>query len=92
MISNWTYFSDEKLQTDDFSKAHEDFWLKFGIMATIPIGLVSCACLLLVSYFERSGESGPFRTLINQLVSMSLDQMSILFLSGSVLDSLRGHS
>ena len=38
-------------------------------------GLIFCIGLLFVSWFERSGEAGPFRTLVNRLVSFMLDQV-----------------
>ena len=31
--------------------------------------------LLLITHFERSGNAGQFRTLVNQLVSFNLDQV-----------------
>ena len=40
-------------------------------------GFVGWFGIILVSYFEKSGLAGPFRTFANQLVSYNLDQVKI---------------
>ena len=72
-----------------FNKTHtfdEDFFPPFQelysnsmvnvLMITIYLlGIVSCIGLRLVSWFERSGQAGPYRTLVNRLMSITLDQV-----------------
>ena len=41
--------------------------------------MLSCFGLCLVAWFERSGQAGPYRTLINQLVSHKLEQSILLY-------------
>ena len=37
------------------------------------VGLTGCIGLGLVSWFEKSGQAGPYRTLLNQLTSFKLE-------------------
>ena len=44
------------------------------------LGLASCVFLRIVSWFEKTGQAGPFRTLVNRLFSCIIDQVSRLHL------------
>ena len=44
------------------------------------LGLVSCVFLRIVSWFEKTGQAGPFRTLVNRLFSCIIDQVGIPYL------------
>ena len=39
-------------------------------------GIIVASDQRLVSWFERSGQAGPHRTLVNRLMSCTLDQVS----------------
>lgn len=51
-------------------------WCMFGLYL---LGLVVCLHLALVSLFEKSGLAGPHRTILNQLVALLIDQVSLTF-------------
>ena len=74
---------------DDFKHVFESIWIKISVSIFTILGCLSCTGLGSISWFERSGEAGPFRTLINQLVTLALDQISVIFLSGAILEILR---
>ena len=44
------------------------------------LGLVSCVFLRIVSWFEKTGQAGPFRTLVNRLFSCIIDQVGSPYL------------
>lgn len=90
---NWTRFLKwnftQKIPPDDFAGVYEDFWVKVTVFVIYFLGLVSCALLTFVSWFEKSGRAGNFRTLVNQLTSLGHDQMCLMFFSAASLDILR---
>ena len=88
-LHNWTRLPTLEKFQDDFESVFEDFWIKLGVFGIFFLGMLSCIGLSMVTHFERSGQAGPFRTLVNQIISLGLDQMTIVFLSGSLLDVLR---
>ena len=49
--------------------------MKFLVLGTYSFGTLGILGLLLITHFERSGNAGQFRTLVNQLVSFNLDQV-----------------
>ena len=70
----------------DFNFTHREFeyfeyvysnpFLNCSTIAVYLLGVVSCFGLRLVSWFEQSGQAGPHRTLVNRLMSLTLDQVS----------------
>ena len=80
--NNGTFAVDYNLQMhqenlDDFRGifAFKVFnWLMFAIYL---LGYLCCFALALVIWFEYSGRAGPFRTLVNQLFSEILIQVSL---------------
>ena len=44
------------------------------------LGLASCVFLRIVSWFEKTGQAGPFRTLVNRLFSCIIDQVGSPYL------------
>ena len=44
------------------------------------LGLASCVFLGIVSWFEKTGQAGPFRTMVNRLFSCIIDQVSSRYL------------
>ncbi len=80
--NNATFAVDYNLQMhqeylDDFRGifAFKVFnWLMFAIYL---LGYLCCFALALVIWFEYSGRAGPFRTLVNQLFSEILIQVSL---------------
>ena len=70
----------------DFNFTHREFeyfeyvysnpFLNYSMVPLYVLGVVSCFGLKLVSWFEKSGQAGPHRTLVNRLMSLTLDQVS----------------
>ena len=61
---------------DDFEGVYDkSLSLNWFMLALFVLGLCTCPGLLYVSWFERSGQAGPFRTILNQLVSFNMDQV-----------------
>ena len=63
---------------DSFSQVYANQLLNRFMIVLYIIGLFGCLGLSLVSWFERSGQAGPYRTLVNQLVSINLDQVILI--------------
>ena len=61
---------------DDFEGAYAFPILNWLMFAIYLCGFVSCIVLAIVSWIEISGQAGPFRSLVNQLVSQNLFQVS----------------
>ena len=63
---------------DHFKGVYEMPILNWSMIGIYLLGLISCTGLRLVSWFERSGQAGPYRTLVNQLMSITLDKVRSL--------------
>ena len=50
--------------------------IDWSLVGIYLFGIINCVGLALVSWFERSGQAGPHRTLLNRLNSLTLDQVS----------------
>ena len=53
------------------------------------LGLLNCVSLSFISWFERSGQAGPFRTLRNRLVSFNVDQLILRYIIPGFAFNLR---
>lgn len=77
MLVNWQRSNrsiDELLSKPDyFAGIYSDQAFNWLLLIAYILGYVSCAGLAIVSWFERSGQAGPFRTVINQLASFQND-------------------
>ena len=69
---------DDKEDTFEnaFSGVYEGPYMKGTIIVTFILLMIGCTGLGFVLWFERSGQAGPYRTLINQLVSYNIEQVS----------------
>ena len=66
----------ESNETQDFFHGvFESVNMKFLVLGTYSFGTLGILGSLLITHFERSGNAGQFRTLVNQLVSFNLDQV-----------------
>ena len=68
------YFLDEK---DAFTEGFESLNLKLAFALTYSWTIICGLMLMFVIWFERSGQAGNFRTLLNQLASFIMDQVNI---------------
>ena len=64
-------------QEDFYHGVYSNWYLNTFTLCCYFFGLAGAAKLFFVTWFERSGEAGPYRTLVNQLASVNLDQASI---------------
>ena len=62
-------------EEDYYKQAYASPCMNWCMFTTYLLGLVGCGGLALVSWFERSGQAGPYRSLINRLVSHNMDQV-----------------
>ena len=63
------------LNDDFFYDIYSNSLINLTMVGIYLLGVVSCIGLRLVSWFERSGQAGPHRTLVNRLMSITLDQV-----------------
>lgn len=68
--------SSREATKDVFKEVFSNEFLNWSLFVLYLLGLISCGLLIIVSWFEKTGQAGPFRTLANQLVSHQLDQVS----------------
>ena len=81
MEVRWT---SNNLTEEDISLRNEDFfkevyinpWINRTAIGFYFIGLAGVVGLALVAWFERSGQAGPYRSLINQIVSFNVESVS----------------
>lgn len=71
---NVTSYEPDK---DIFEGVFSLWYVNWSMVLLYILGLISCALLVIVSWFEKSGQAGPFRTLANQLVSCQLDHVKV---------------
>ena len=58
------------IKEEDYFKGVYDIpILNWSMIGVWVLGLGSCLTLGIVSWFEKTGQAGPFRTLVNRLVS-----------------------
>ena len=75
MSEVFNIISKSNVNQDFFHGVFESTNMKFFILGTYGFGTLGILGLLLITHFERSGNAGQFRTLVNQLVSFNLDQV-----------------
>ena len=67
-------------EVDFFGGIYENKIVSWSMVITYFFGLFGCMALWFVIWFERSGQAGNFRTLVNQLVSFNLEQVKCFYL------------
>lgn len=65
--------------TDFFANVYDLPMIKIALAAIYMFAGVSFFALYNVASFERSGQAGQFRTVVNQLMSFTIDGVSIIF-------------
>ena len=66
---------EESKDHDFFAGLYQSPYIKLSMTLTYGVAIVCMVGLGFVLWFERSGQAGQFRTLINQLSSFNLDQV-----------------
>ena len=62
-------------EVDFFEQVYSEQILKWLMISFYLLGLVAIVGLGIVTWFERSGEAGPYRTLINRLTSYNIEMV-----------------
>lgn len=70
--------TDGNSAEDAFAVVYSNTALNWIMAMIYVLGLASCAGLAYVSWFERTGQTGPFRTLLNQLFTHNLEQVILI--------------
>lgn len=67
----------EQIENEDFfADVFSDERMVFSMVVIYFVGLVGVVGIVFIIWLERSGQAGPFRTLINQLVSFNYEAVS----------------
>lgn len=82
-LSDLKELNKEFLQEEDvFEDLYNNYYMTAFLVTLYFLGFFSCLGLILISWFEKSGQAGPFRSLVNQLITLRLDQMVLLYIIG----------
>ena len=68
-------FDDTTISSDKYVGVYESVHIRFAFLTTYMVILVFAPLLAFVIWFERSGQAGSYRTMVNQLASFNLDQV-----------------
>ena len=74
-------FSNTESEKDFFEPIFGNYLFKMVSIFTYLLGWFGIFGMIIVIHFERSGQAGHFRTLVNQLVSFNFDQVNTIFVS-----------
>ena len=66
---------EENKDQDFFAGIYQRPYMRLSIILTYALAVLSMVGLGFVLWFERSGQAGHYRTLVNQLISFNLDQV-----------------
>ena len=80
---------DFKTTEDFFAKTFEDSFINLVAASIYLLGCIGVCAMVFVIWYERSGRAGPYRTLVNQVVTFNLEQLIIYYVAGTGLDLLR---
>lgn len=67
------------VQVEAIEKIYSYTLINSTFVVLYLLGIFSCFGLALVIWFEKSGQAGPYRTVINQLVSCRLEQVILAY-------------
>ena len=81
--------NDSHWQHDDFAGVYSNLYINFAMLFIYSLGFVACIGLGMVIWFERSGQAGPYRTLVNQLVSYRIEQTIYFQIFGFIVPAVR---
>ena len=62
-----------------FPGLYESPLIRSAMFMTYMVTLLGLSGLGFILWFERSGQAGQYRTVINQLISFNIDQVSTIF-------------
>ena len=73
--TNITLEDTSKFEVDYFKDVYDNPWINRTIVGLYFGGFTSIIGLIFVVWFEWSGQAGPYRTLINQLVIFNIESV-----------------
>lgn len=83
-------FNKTSLMSDDvFEGIYSNLTVNIIMVFLYFTGLAFCFGIALIIWFEKSGQAGPYRTLINQLVSCRLQNTILIYLMGFTIPIIR---
>ena len=65
---------------DAFAGVYTSSFFRLAFVISYGLATICVTPLVFVIWFERSGQAGPHRTLVNQLASFNIDQVIATFL------------
>ena len=74
---NMTIGEYTSTKKDYFVDVYGNPWINGSVIILYLGGFISIFGLMFVSWFERNGFAGPYRTLINQLVVFNIESVNI---------------
>ena len=64
---------------DFYLEIYSNQYVNFVLVGLYFLGLFACLGLAFVIWFERSGQAGPFRTVLNQIVSQNIGHLIVFY-------------
>ena len=69
------FINDTTVLSDKYAAVYESQYVRFAFVITYIVSFLCVPLVAFVIWFERSGQAGSFRTMVNQLASFNLDQV-----------------
>ena len=69
------FINDITVISDKYAEVYDSKYVRFAFAMTYLVCIVCVPLVAFVIWFERSGQAGSFRTMVNQLASFNLDQV-----------------
>ena len=66
---------------DAFAGVYASSFFRLTFVVSYGLATICFPLLAFVIWFERSGQAGPHRTMVNQLASFNMDQVIATFLN-----------
>ena len=74
---------------DDFVDLYSNNFVNLALLSIYIMGFLPYSAIAFISWFERSGQAGPFRTLQNRLLSFTVDQVFLRYLTAGFIQNMR---
>ena len=72
------YMENNSVNEDHYEEVFSSLFMNSIKVGLYLLGLGCCGVLALVVGFEVTGKAGPYRTLVNQIVSFNITQVRML--------------
>ena len=78
-LKQHVFCSEDTENENAFPGLYESPDIRTAMFMTYMVTLCGISGLVFIHWFERSGQAGHYRTVINQLISFNIDQVSTIF-------------